>query len=1350
MSGSSDENVNVNITADASGFQDGTQSAAQAATQFTAALQSSAGSLGAVGGAMQRATLSASDFAAALTAAGGNLAKIDTAALGLGSDRLAQAILAATAAERASGAELAHLASASEQAGAGFRSAAESADFFLKLLNPTPLQRLRALMGDALPEAFQMTQNATGGVINTLQRIEAEAKSAADAAHLFGTALGDIASPAQQLNALMNANVGSLTRTTETIHQAIGAQTGLGQGFVSAAESAAFFSQQISGLSTADLRAKLLDVAEGLTLTSTATQDAIATANRLDAGFKSAQDSASVFAAALGDTLSPTQQLLDLMGPLAESVTFTSVSTLQAIEGATGLGTTFQSAADSADVFARALGDIKTPAQQLVELMNENIGSLRLTTETANEAINAATGLGGGLKSAADSAAFFAAEINATLTPTATLRQRLADLTLATKVTTQTIQEAIGAGTGLDREFRSAAESAQVFAIALGDVQTPAQKLKTLMNTDLPEGAHKTQTGLAGIMREIVVVGHEAMNGRFSMIPGSLVTMAERSGGLMTKLGELATSFTFMGGVAVGAVAAVTLAIVAMIARAVEAANSIRQIGNAAVLMGQDTARARAEAAGLNDQLKQTGVGQTEALKVAGGLQTLTSATQAQRAQLADLAIAFSKSLGETPEKATERLVAALDKGAGGVRTLMDEYHLWDAQNGLVQRSQLKLAEDTHDSSAAMGIAIGALTTRFQEYVTAAQKFRESGADMEFQAGPAQAMALPEAPQRAESPQVAQQRDETIAHTQDLNKLLGLQHDLAAAQAQYAAAGTDAERAIAAAAEHNIQVQIQLNRVQGDSTWAQEQEAALNQVLTSVAAHATSVKGLAIDENKARVTFWEAASKQIGLTEGELNVALANLSRARLALTKENLAGAAQAAKQSLAEKLAALSEEQAANRADYAMVMQIEAQKLALIKAAHGSASKDYESELAKEDNLRRQHATQQANEEEKYLASERTAMEKETAAVKSALDAEVAEHKIGKEKELQILQQFTAQQQQVMLAGEQALLVTLGNEPALYKATLDKITDLKEQFAAQDAKINTQIAQEQAASWQKTIAPVESAISGQVSSVLRGQETISMAVQKAAGNIVISYAQMATQAALKWAAGKAYELLINNSTETAKTAATAAATLTREGIDTTATTTQNTALLAQLAHWITGETAKTTATVAGNTARTAANTAATAAGSAQEVAVGSASVMNSAYQAAAHTYASVSAIPYVGWLLAPGAAAAAFAAVAAFDSLTALDVGAWNLPSDMPAQLHAGEMVVPANFADGLRGAMGGGGGTGGAGGGQTLNYSPNIAGGHSADMAGMMRQQSASFKSYLWHATRNGALQLPHGRG
>src|SRR6266852_1048970 len=61
-----------------------------------------------------------------------------------------------------------------------------------------------------------------------------------------------------------------------------------------------------------------------------------------------------------------------------------------------------------------------------------------------------------------------------------------------------------------------------------------------------------------------------------------------------------------------------------------------------------------------------------------------------------------------------------------------------------------------------------------------------------------------------------------------------------------------------------------------------------------------------------------------------------------------------------------------------------------------------------------------------------------------------------------------------------------------------------------------------------------------------------------------------------------------------------------------------------------------------------------------------------------------------------------AASAGVMAFGSaVPGLAVGAWNLPNDTVAQLHAGETVIPADFASGFRSAIAGGGGDGPGGG-------------------------------------------------
>ncbi len=113
-------------------------------------------------------------------------------------------------------------------------------------------------------------------------------------------------------------------------------------------------------------------------------------------------------------------------------------------------------------------------------------------------------------------------------------------------------------------------------------------------------------------------------------------------------------------------------------------------------------------------------------------------------------------------------------------------------------------------------------------------------------------------------------------------------------------------------------------------------------------------------------------------------------------------------------------------------------------------------------------------------------------------------------------------------------------------------------------------------------------------------------------------------------------------------------------------------------VASWIGSELTKTAATNAGNAARLASNVTGAAAGKAAQAAMDSTSVLASAKTGAAAAYSSTAAIPIIGPILAPGAAALAFGAIAAFDSF---EVGTPYVPKTGPYILHEGEEVRPAN---------------------------------------------------------------------
>lgn len=82
----------------------------------------------------------------------------------------------------------------------------------------------------------------------------------------------------------------------------------------------------------------------------------------------------------------------------------------------------------------------------------------------------------------------------------------------------------------------------------------------------------------------------------------------------------------------------------------------------------------------------------------------------------------------------------------------------------------------------------------------------------------------------------------------------------------------------------------------------------------------------------------------------------------------------------------------------------------------------------------------------------------------------------------------------------------------------------------------------------------------------------------------------------------------------------------------------------------------------------------------------------------AASGAAASVAAIPFVGWIMAPGVAAETFAATEAWTAVAAA-AGGMDVPSGVNpvTQLHQEEMVLPASIANPLRDMVAGGGSSG-----------------------------------------------------
>jgi len=126
-------------------------------------------------------------------------------------------------------------------------------------------------------------------------------------------------------------------------------------------------------------------------------------------------------------------------------------------------------------------------------------------------------------------------------------------------------------------------------------------------------------------------------------------------------------------------------------------------------------------------------------------------------------------------------------------------------------------------------------------------------------------------------------------------------------------------------------------------------------------------------------------------------------------------------------------------------------------------------------------------------------------------------------------------------------------------------------------------------------------------------------------------------------------------------------------------------------------------------------------------------------AWKAAAGAYSALASIPYVGPVLAPIAAAAVLAAVIGMGGKLASAAGGYDIPAGVNpiTQLHEQEMVLPAKYANLIRGMADGEGGAGGNGGGNHFHV-------HAVDARGferLLRDNQGPLVRVMSEAARNG---------
>lgn len=332
------------------------------------------------------------------------------------------------------------------------------------------------------------------------------------------------------------------------------------------------------------------------------------------------------------------------------------------------------------------------------------------------------------------------------------------------------------------------------------------------------------------------------------------------------------------------------------------------------------------------------------------------------------------------------------------------------------------------------------------------------------------------------------------------------------------------------------------------------------------------------------------------------------------------------------------------------------------------------------------KQAAEQQQQIEQSHSEASQQIMRMELDTRKQTLDAEVAAGKISATQAIQIEKQLTSELYAEDLQRLQNELSTLDQRSVEYARVSDQIKVIKAQEIAELAALDHQYASDSSKSsqqdvkgWESAVDEIENAESGMVRDILTKRQGLSADLLQVGSNLItreisddlkavttrlaFHESAQASEKALQQG-GYLYHLLMQTQSTTATTAA---------------------------------QSAQTAAVASGVTAQNTARASGQAAGKAMQSSLAVSTVTSDAAQAAAGAIASVASIPIVGWAMAPAAGQAAFAATMAYAPAASLAVGTFDVPQDMAANIHKGEMVVPRTFAEGIRSAMSGPGGTG-----------------------------------------------------
>ncbi len=261
-----------------------------------------------------------------------------------------------------------------------------------------------------------------------------------------------------------------------------------------------------------------------------------------------------------------------------------------------------------------------------------------------------------------------------------------------------------------------------------------------------------------------------------------------------------------------------------------------------------------------------------------------------------------------------------------------------------------------------------------------------------------------------------------------------------------------------------------------------------------------------------------------------------------------------------------------------------------------------------------------------------------------------------MSRQQELASLLASEQEREDVEARHLQTLQSTYQQGTLAYATVQRQIDELASQSALKRQQIERDVNQQIYADYRRTFDQIGSSVTSSILGMIKGHESLRNAAQQVALSMVQSFVAARVKFVADWLAGLAANTTATTVAQSAQTGAVAAGVSARAGLESTAAAASNASALS--------------------------------------------SALKSISASAGEAFAGIFGFlaPVMGPAAAGPAAAGEATVLSVATGLASFAVGAWNLPNDMVAQVHQGEMIVPAGPAAAFRSAVASGGGDGG----------------------------------------------------